>query len=144
MSGVVLGDAKTVSVEYFLNNTPLTKPTYCASLTEALKDIVTSQTALNLGSRGADLQFEGQVTAYSVTPIAISSGTDIAAQNRLSITVNVKFTNTKNEKANFEQPFTRYADFPSSNAINAVEDALIKTINDQLVQDIFNKALINW
>jgi hypothetical protein len=144
MSGVVLGDAKTVSVEYFQNNAPLAKPTYCSNLTEALKDMLTSQTALNLGGRGSDLLFEGQVTGYAVAPIAISSGTDVAAMNRLTITVNVKFTNNKNEKANFEQSFSRYADYPSSSTINSVEDALIKTINDQLTQDIFNRALINW
>jgi hypothetical protein len=144
MSGTDLGDAKTVYVDYFQNNAPLAKPTYCNSMTEALKDMLTSQTALSLGTRGADLVFEGSVTAYAVTPIAIQSGTDMAAFNRLTITVSVKFTNVKNEKYNFETTFTRYADYPSSNSLNTVEDGLIKTINDQLTQDIFNKALINW
>ncbi len=146
MSGAVLGDAKTVNVEYFANSpgATLAKPTYSSTLTEALKDILTSQTSLNLSGRGADLQFEGQVTGYAVSPVAIQSGTDIASFNRLTITVSVKFTNTKNEKMNFEQTFSRYADYPSASSLNQVEDALIKTIDDQLVQDIFNKALINW
>jgi hypothetical protein len=144
MSGTDLGDAKTVYVDYFQNNAALAKPTYCNSITEALKDMLTSQTALNLGTRGADLVFEGSVTGYAVTPIAIQSGTDMAAFNRLTITVSVKFINSKNEKYNFETTFSRYADYPSSNSLNTVEDGLIKTINDQLTQDIFNKALINW
>ncbi len=144
MSGVDLGAAKTVSVNYFQNNASLSKPTYSATLTESLKDALTSQSPLTLANHGADLQFEGSVTAYAVTPIAISSGTDQAALNRLTITVSVKFTNNKDEKKNFESSFTRYADFPSTTNLNAAEDGLIKTINDQLVQDIFNKALINW
>jgi hypothetical protein len=144
MSGVDLGSAKTVSVAYFLNNASLSKPTYSAALTEALKDALTSQSPLTLATHGADLQFEGSVTAYGVTPIAISSGSDQAALNRLTITVSVKFTNNKDEKKNFESSFTRFADYPSSSNLNAVEDGLIKTINDQLVQDVFNKALINW
>jgi hypothetical protein len=144
MSGVDLGDAKTVSVTYFQSNAPLAKPTYSPALTEALKDILVSQSSLNLVSSGADLQFEGSVTEYAISPQAIQSGIDQAALNRLTITVSVKFVNNKDEKKNFESSFTRYADYPSSQNIDAVESSLIKTINDQLVQDIFNKALINW
>jgi hypothetical protein len=145
LSGISLGeDEKTVSVQYFQNNASLAKPTYSSSLTEALKDILSSQAPLTLRTRDADLQFEGTVTGYAVTPAAIQSGTDQAALNRLTITVTVKFTNTKNEKNNFESTFSRYADFNSTQSLSSVEDALIKTINDQLVQDIFNKALINW
>ena len=144
MSGVDLGTAKTVSVNYFLNNSSLAKPTYCSTLTESLKDALTSQSPLSLAAHGGDLQFEGSVTGYAVTPIAISSGTDQAAMNRLTITVSVKFTNNVDEKKNFETSFSRFADFSSQTNLNSVEDQLIKTINDQLVQDIFNKALINW
>jgi hypothetical protein len=144
MTGVNLGSAKTVSVEYFKNNATLAKPTYSASLTESLKDILTSQSSLTLQPRGGDLQFEGSVTGYAVSPVAIQSGNDQAAFNRLTITLSVKFTNSKDETKNFEMPFSRYADYPSSKNLNAVEDELIRTINDQLVQDIFNKALVNW
>jgi hypothetical protein len=145
MSGAVLGDAKTVYVDYF-QTTPgatLAKPTYNSTLTEALKDILTSQTSLSLGNKSADLFFEGQVTGYAVTPQSIQSGTDIASINRLTISVSVKFTNKKTDKTK-DIVSTKYADFPSSSSLNAVEDQLIKTINDQIVQEIFNQALINW
>jgi hypothetical protein len=144
MSGVDLGNAKTVTVNYFQNNASLSKPTYCATLTEALKDALTSQSPLVLAAHGGDLLVEGSVTGYAVSPIAITSGTDQAALNRLTITVSVKFTNNVDEKKNFESSFSRFSDYSSSSNLNTVEDALIKTINDQLVQDIFNKALINW
>ena len=90
-----------------------------------------------------DLQFEGSITGYTITPNAIQ-GDQTAATNRLSITVDVKFTNTKDDKQSFEQSFTRYADFESSINLTTIEDDLIKDINSQLTQDIFNRAVSNW
>lgn len=141
-------DVKTVSIQYFSSYAPLAKPTYSQSFTEALRDIFVSQTNLSFVPKGGDLQFEGAVTSYGAAPIAIqgtdANGLNKAAQNRLSITVKVKFVNNKDEKQNFETTFTRFADFPSSTALAAEEERLIKEINTQLVQDIFNKAVINW
>ena len=99
---------------------------------------------MQLVSRGGDLTFEGSITGYTIAPIAIQAGSDIAAQNRLTITVNVKFTNSKNEKQNFETTFSQYADFESSKSLVTEEERLIKEVNDKLVQDIFNKAVVNW
>ncbi|MFI5150271.1 MAG: LptE family protein [Bacteroidia bacterium] len=149
LNGASEGSAKTVSVEYFQNNAALTKPTYASTLTEALKDLLTSQSRLTLVKRSADIQFEGQITRYDVTPQAIQSGTDQAALNRLTITVHVKCTNNtpeneKDGKLNFDQDFTFYADYPSSKSLPDVEDALIKTINDQMTMAIFNAALSKW
>lgn len=141
-------DVKTISIHYFSSYAPLAKPTYSQTFTEALRDIFVSQTNLSFVPKGGDLDFEGSVTSYSAAPIAIqgtdANGLNQAAQNRLSITVKVKFVNNKDEKQNFETTFTRFADFPTTSALAAEEDRLIKEINNQLVQDIFNKAVINW
>jgi hypothetical protein len=141
-------DVKTVSIQYFSSYAPLAKPTYSQSFTEALRDIFVSQTNLSFVPKGGDLQFEGAITSYSAAPIAIqgtgANGLNQAAQNRLSITVKVKFVNNKDDKQSFETTFTRFADFPTTSALAAEEDRLIKEINTQLVQDIFNKAVINW
>lgn len=136
-------DVKTVSIQYFKNNASLAKATLSQSLTEALKDIFTSQTSLGIIARDGDLNFEGEITNYMTAPVALQSN-DQAALNRLTITVNVRFTNVKDEKQKFETTFSRYADFPSSKSLPSVEDELIRQINAQLVQDIFNKAMINW
>ena len=98
---------------------------------------------MSLINKGGDLNFEGSIVGYSVSPVAIQSN-DAAALNRLTITVNVKFTNKKNEKQNFETSFSRFADYSSSQNLSAVEDQLIKDINTQLTQDIFNKSVTNW
>lgn len=142
-SGGDKGDAKTVTVEYFQSTAPLAKPTLSPAFTEALKDIMTSQGKLELAGKNGDLVFQGSITGYATAPVAIQS-TDQAALNRLTISVEVKFTNTKDEKKNFETTFSRYADYSSSQSLASVEDQLIQDITKQLVQDIFNKSLQNW
>ncbi|MBI3502104.1 MAG: LptE family protein [Bacteroidetes bacterium] len=136
-------DVKTVAIQTFRNNASLAPPTLAQSLTEALKDIFTSQTNLGIVSKNGDLNFEGEIINYLTAPVAIQSG-DQAALNRLTITVNVKFTNAKDEKQNFETTFSRYSDYSSSQSLTSVQAQLIDDINKQLAQDIFNKAMINW
>lgn len=136
-------DVKTVSVEIFQNFAPLANVNLTQTLTEELKDKFISQTNLDLVVSEGDLHFEGAITDYKITPVAIQ-GDQTAAINRLTITVKVTFENQKDEKQNFESSFTRYADFDSSKNLSDVEDLLIRDINDQLTQDIFNKAVSNW
>ncbi|MFN4233966.1 MAG: LptE family protein [Bacteroidia bacterium] len=138
-------DIKTVSIKTFQNNAPLAQPTLSQSFTESLKDIFITQTNLTLIEKGGDLQFEGKITGYNVTPVAIQGNqVSTASLNRLTITVLVKFINTKDEKQNFEQSFSRFADFDASKNLASVENELIKDINSQLSQDIFNRAVTNW
>jgi len=137
-------DVKTIAIQYFPNNASLVVPTLSRVFTDALRDYFTSQTKLILVDRNGDLNIEGAITAYTITPQAIL-GNETAAMNRITITVTVKFTNKKNEKQNFEnKAFTRFLDYPSSQNLSAVQDGLIKQIDDQLVQDIFNQAVVNW
>lgn len=136
-------DVKTVSVEMFENFAPLANVNLTQTLTEELKDKFISQTNLDLVVADGDLQFEGAVTNYIVSPIAIQAD-QTAALNRLTITIKVTFENTIDEEQSFEASFTRYADFDSSNNLSDVEDLLIEDINDQLTQDVFNKAVSNW
>jgi hypothetical protein len=91
---------------------------------------------------GGDVQFEGAITAYGVSPASLSAG-DKTAANRLTITLKVIFTNSKNPKDSYEQSFTRYADFTNP-SLQAVENDLIEQITKQLVEDIYNKTFINW
>jgi hypothetical protein len=136
-------DVKTISIKYFTNTAPLAPPTIQQSLTEALKDIFTTQTNLTQVNRNGDLNFEGSVTGYYTSPVAIQ-GNDQAALTRLTISVNVKFVNIKDEKQSFETTFTRDGTFSSRVNISSVEQELIRDINKQLVQDIFNRSVSNW
>ena len=136
-------DIKTISIQYFPSYASLSPPTLSQTFTEALKDLFIRQTSLTLVTRNGDLQFEGQITGYSTAPVAIQAN-DNAASNRLTISVDVRFVNTQDPTQNFETTFTRFEDYQSNQDLNAVEDQLIQSINEQLVQDIFNKSVSNW
>ena len=135
--------ARTLSVDYFTNQAPLVVPTLSQTLTDALRDRFTSQTSLEIINRGGDLAVEGEITGYSTQPVAIQ-GNEQAALNRLTITVRVRFVNKFDEKQNFEQNFSRFEDYPFNANLNSVQDGLIQQIVDALVDDIFNKAVVNW
>ena len=136
-------DVKTVSVQYFPNRAATIEPTLSQVFTEQLKDYFLEQTNLNFETELGDLNFSGEIIKYEVKPIAIQAN-DQAAQNRLTIAVKVKFENTKDDTKNFEQKFSRYADYDSEQNLAEAEDVLIQQITNELAEDIFNKAVVNW
>ncbi len=136
-------EAKTVSVDYFPNHAQLVNPLLSNNFTNALRDAMTNQTTLDMVETGGDLVFEGEITDYKTMPVAITSG-QTAAMNRLTITVKVRFSNHIDESKDFENTFSRYEDYPSDQDLNSVQESLTTTIIEQLVEDIFNKALVNW
>lgn len=136
-------EAKTVSVQYFPNHAQLVNPLLSNNITNALNDMFVNQTTLESVAENGDLAIEGEITGYSTSPVAIT-GDQTAALNRLTVTVNVRFTNRYDENTNFEQSFSQYQDYPSNQDLNMVQDALLETIVNDLCQDIFNKAVVNW
>lgn len=141
--GTVDARAKTVAINTFPNNATLINPTLSQSFTTALKDKIQGQTPLTIVNTNGDYEIEGEITDYTVNPVAIQ-GNDSPAMNRLTITVRVRFTNTFNEDQNFDQRFSRYADYYSSQNFSSVEAGLVSEITDALTDDIFNKAFVNW
>lgn len=135
--------AETISIQYFPNNAQMVEPTLSQQFTDALKDKFVSQTDLSMIDNNGDLQLEGEITGYSVKPVAIT-GDQTAALNRLEITVRVRYTNTLDESKDFDQKFTRYEDYSSAQNLSSVQQGLIDAINEMLVEDIFNKAVVNW
>jgi hypothetical protein len=136
-------DVKSVYIAYFPNRASLVQPLLSQAFTEKLRDKFTSQTNLILKDGDADLILDGFISDYQTNPTAIQ-GNDNAALNRLTISVSVKFTNTKDPKQDFESSFSRFADYSASQNFAAVEQELINQINSQLVDDIFNRAMVNW
>ena len=141
--GTVDPRAKTVAITTFPNNASLVNPTLSQSFTTALKDKIQAQTPLTIVNDNGDYAIEGEITEYSVNPVAIQ-GNDTPAMNRLTITVRVRFTNKFDEAQNFEQTFSRYADYYSTQNLSSVESGLVAEISDALTDDIFNKAFVNW
>ena len=136
-------EVKTITITNFPNNAQLVQPTLSLELTSALKDKFTSQTNLMLVQRDGDLQVDGEIIGYTTQPMAIQ-GNEQAALNRLTVTVKVRFTNLIEPAKGFETTFSRFTDYSSSQNLSSVEEGLIQVINEALVEDIFNKAVVNW
>jgi hypothetical protein len=136
-------NVKTFMVDFFPNRARLVNPNLSQLFTEGLQDKLIRQTSLNQITDGGDLEFSGQITDYDVKPMNISEG-DLAAQNRLTITVKVKFTNNKDHEQDWEKTFTAYEDFDSNNSLSTVEDSLVPEIVKKLTDDVFNASIANW
>lgn len=134
---------KTFSVYYFPNRAKLVNPNLSQQFTDGLQEKLIKQTSLNQISENGDLEFNGQITEYDVRPMNIVQG-DLAAQNRLTISVKVKFTNNKDHEQDWDKTFTAYEDFDSNNSLSTVEDSLVPEIIKKLTDDIFNASVANW
>jgi hypothetical protein len=137
-------DAKTFQVNFFQNNADLIEPGIDRDFTLALQDLIQNQTNLNLVSNGGDLTYEGEIVDYRITPMTATADQQ-AAQNRLTIRVNVRFTNKKKETDDFERTFEFYKDYDGTQQlVGSALNAAIKEIYDRITQDIFNESLAKW
>ena len=135
---------KTFQVNNFVNNAPIVEPKVARNFTLELQDILLNKTSLSLVNNNGDLVYEGEIVDYYVAPITATSKST-AAQNRLTIGINVRFSNTKAPEKDFEQKFTFYFDYSgSSQLIGSQLDTALEVIFERVTQDIFNKSLANW
>ena len=135
---------KTVTIELFENTAPLVVPTLSQAFTEELKTRIRTQSDLNLVRDNADGIFEGSITDYNFTNVAVTAG-ERANLVRLTITVKVKYTNALDPETGFEQSFSQYEQFSLDNgSVQVQETKIIPIITKRLTEDIFNKAFANW
>jgi hypothetical protein len=134
---------KTVSIQTFQNRASLVQPGLSRNITDALIDKCKAQTNLKIVTGLGDANFEGSITDYNTKPLTVGADAQ-AATNRFTITVHVKFTNSIKPDNNFEQNFSRYEDYSSNQELSAVEAELSEKIVELLIEDIFNKAFVNW
>lgn len=142
-TGASYGTAKTFSVDYIQNRATYVSPTLSQKITEDLKDRFMSQTPLSMVQKDGDLQFEGVITGYVISPGGIKSG-ETASFNRLTVTVKIIFTNQTAPENDFEKSFSRYADFDVSQPFQTMESSLLDQIVEELINDIFNESVVNW
>jgi hypothetical protein len=134
---------KTISIVDFTNAAELVYAPLASEFTEKLRDVYTKNTRLQLLNKGGDLHLEGEITDYNLTPMAISADT-YASQTKLTVTVNVRFTNSKNSEEDFEKKYTAYQTFESNVMLTDVQDELLKTIIDDITDNIFNDTAGKW
>jgi len=137
-------EGKTINIHQLENRARNVVPSLSATLTDKVRRRILSQTGLKpVNNDEADYDITGQITTYEVT-VTAAQGVQVATKNRLTISVQIDFKNRLNEKADFSQTFTRFSDFNASQMLQSVESALIEDIGNQLADDIFNKAFVNW
>jgi hypothetical protein len=134
---------KSFTVHTISNQASIIVPSLSQTLTQALRDRFITNTSLKQVENGGDLEFTGIITNYLVSPVAPVAN-QIAALNRLTVTVTIEFVNHQNEKQSWSTAFSRYSDYDSSKDLTSIQDQLIKDITQQLVDDIFNKSVVNW
>lgn len=142
-SGALPSQVRTVNVTPFTNEATLVVPTLVQTLTEAVRQKFITQSSLVLSSGKADLTLYGRIIDFKVAPVAIQ-GTQQAAQNRLSITVEVRCMSEVFPELSWEQTFMNFSDFSAAQPLSQVQEALISDISDRIAQDIVNKTLSNW
>lgn len=144
MTGTGKIDAKTFQVNYFHNNADLIEPGIDRTFTIKLQELIQNQTNLNLTNSNGDLLYEGEIVSYNATPMTATADQK-AAQTRLTITVNVRFSNKNKESDNFEKRFSFYRDYEGTQLpTGAILNGYIDEIFERITQDIFNESLAKW
>lgn len=136
-------EIKTISVQYFDNRAQRIQPQLSQNFTDALRDYMERNTNLRMINGFGDVDFSGEIVGYDITPTSISAN-DVAAQTRFTIRIKVTFTNSVNPDDSYEETFSRYRDFDSTQSFSSVESELTEEIIEELVEEIYNRAFVNW
>lgn len=139
----IQNDVNTVTINYFDYKAQKVNPSLSNDLTEALRTQFRKMTRLEQVDMDGDLEIEGEVTGYDIQATAVTAD-EVAAQNRLTVTVKITFTNRKHPEDDLEQNFSAYSDYDSTQSLDAVESALCQEIIEKIVDDIFNATVAQW
>ncbi|MFI8605015.1 LptE family protein [Cellulophaga baltica] len=147
-TGGDVGDAKTFEVRLFQNYAAQSpgstfEPGLDRDFTRELQDLILNQTSLDLVSSGGDLVYEGEITEYRITPMTATAN-QTSAQNRLTMTVTVRFFNNKKEDVDFDQRFSFFYDYGATTSYSAIKSTALEEIFERITQDIFNASLADW
>ncbi len=136
-------DIKTVTIDYFGYKALRVNPSLSNDLTEALRTQFRRMTRLEQVDMDGDMEIYGEVTGYDVSTSSVTAD-EVAAKNRLTITIKIQFTNRKYPEDDFEKSFSQYSDFDGTQMLDAVESTLCAEIVEKLVDDVFNATVANW
>jgi len=143
-TGGSTGDAKTIQIDFFQNQASLVEPQLSQLFTETFRTRSLQQTGLTLVSTNSDLYFSGEIVDYRIDPMS-ATAQQTASQNRLTITINVRFHNRLDSDQDFEKRFSFYSDFDANvQLVGNVLDNALNEISERIIQDILNTSLNNW
>lgn len=136
-------NAKTFQVNYFQNNAEIVEVGIERTFTQKLQNTIQNQTNLDLVTSGGDLLYEGEIVEYRITPMA-SNANQQSSQNRMTITINVRYSSKNSEDDNFEKRFSFFHDYDANLLPSAVLNEALEIIYERITQDIFNESLAKW
>ena len=139
----IQADVRTITIPYVEYKALRVNPSLSADLTEALQEKYRKLTRLEQVDMDGDLEVACEVSGYDVKATAVTAD-EVAAQNRLTVTVKCVFTNRKYPEDNLDKSFSAYADFDATQSLEAVEGSLCEEIIDKLCEDIFNATVAQW
>ena len=134
---------KTIMITDFPNQAPLVYPPLEQRFNEELKDLFTRNTRLKFVKQNADLEMEGEIVGYELTPLAVQEDS-FASETRLTMTVRMRFRNNKVEGQDREETISAYRNFPADRMLTDVQDQLITELIKEVVDQIFNSTMSNW
>ena len=136
-------DVNTITINYIEYRALRVNPSLSNELTEAIRNQFRRMTRLEQVDRDGDMEISGEVTGYDVSAAAVTAD-EVAARNKLTVTVKITFTDKKHPEEDFDKSFSAYAEYDSTNTLDAVEGTLCAEIIDKLVEDIFNASVAQW
>ena len=134
---------KTISIADFPNKAELVYPPFSQQFSEALKDVYIKQTRLQLLKKAGDLNLEGEIVGYQLTPMAIGADS-YSSQTKLTVTIKVRFSNNKTPQDDFDRTYTAFRTFDSSKMLTTVQDELLKVMIAEIVDNIYNDTVAKW
>lgn len=134
---------KSISIADFPNNAALVNPNLSNALSEGIRDIYSRQTRLMMLPKNGDMELEGEIIDYTLTPMAISADT-YAAETKLTLTIRVRFTNNKAPEENFEKTYSAFQTFSSTRLLTEVQDDLCTAMIIELSENIYNDTVARW
>ena len=136
-------DVNTITINYIEYRALRVNPSLSNELTEAIRNQFRRMTRLEQVEQDGDMELSGEITGYDITTAAVTAD-EVAARNKLTVTVKISFTDKKHSEEDFDKSFSAFAEYDSSNTIDAIEGALCQEIIEKLVEDIFNAAVAQW
>lgn len=134
---------KSISIADFNNVAELVYPPLAMNFSEKLRDKYSRQTRLQLLKSGGDMHLEGEIVGYELTPMSIGQDS-YSSETKLTVTINVRFSNHKNPEDDFEKKYSAYQSFDSSLMITDVQDELLSTIMEDIADNIYNDTVAKW
>ena len=136
-------DVNTITINYIEYRALRVNPAFSNEFTEAIRNQFRRMTRLEQVEHDGDMELSGEVTGYEVTPAAVTAD-EVAARNKLTVTVKIQFSDKKHPEEDFDKSFSAYSEYDSNNTLDAVESSLCAEIIEKLVEDIFNAAVAQW